>query len=118
MSRPRGALLRITIVGYVAVVGEVSAVVNVLRPEQEIRCITIFNFGSQGMGDGRLGVRYAGGMRYGEGGGLTAAERARRELVRLAAADLIEAGASDRRCPRTSGCRGCRRTVAAGAGCR
>jgi transposase len=34
-------------------------------------------------------------MRYGEGGGLTAAERARRERVRLAAADLIEAGASD-----------------------
>jgi len=41
-------------------------------------------------------MRYAGGMRYGEGGGLTAAERARREHVRLAAADLIEAGASDR----------------------
>src|SRR5215467_5600341 len=35
-------------------------------------------------------------MRYGQGGGLTAAERARRERVRLAAADLIEAGASDR----------------------
>jgi putative transposase len=35
-------------------------------------------------------------MRYPEGGGLTAAERARREHVRLAAADLIEAGASDR----------------------
>src|ERR1700751_4767746 len=35
-------------------------------------------------------------MRYGEGGGLTAAERARREQVRLAAADMIEAGASDR----------------------
>src|SRR5690242_12101000 len=35
-------------------------------------------------------------MRYGEGGGLTAAERARREQVRLAAAELIEAGASDR----------------------
>jgi transposase len=34
-------------------------------------------------------------MRYGEGGGLTAAERARREQVRLAAAELIEAGASD-----------------------
>src|SRR5580700_1522013 len=36
------------------------------------------------------------GMRYPDGGGLTAAERARREQVRLAAADLIEAGASDR----------------------
>jgi transposase len=35
-------------------------------------------------------------MRYPDGGGLTAAERARREQVRLAAADLIEAGAGDR----------------------
>jgi transposase len=35
-------------------------------------------------------------MRYAEGGGLTAADRARRERVRMAAADLIEAGASDR----------------------
>jgi transposase len=35
-------------------------------------------------------------MRYPDGGGLDAAERARREQVRLAAADLIEAGASDR----------------------
>ena len=37
-----------------------------------------------------------GGMRYPDGGGLTAGERARREQVRLAAADQIEAGASDR----------------------
>jgi transposase len=35
-------------------------------------------------------------MRYPDGGGLTATERARRERVRLAAADMIEAGASDR----------------------
>src|SRR5215467_13962087 len=35
-------------------------------------------------------------MRYPDGGGLTAEERARREQVRLVAADLIEAGASDR----------------------
>ena len=41
-------------------------------------------------------MRYAGGMRYPDGGGLTAAERARRERVRFAAAELIEAGASDR----------------------
>ena len=41
-------------------------------------------------------VRYAGGMRYPDGGGLTAAERARREQVRLAAAEMIESGASDR----------------------
>jgi putative transposase len=34
-------------------------------------------------------------MRYPDGGGLTAQERARREQVRLAAAELIEAGASD-----------------------
>jgi transposase len=34
-------------------------------------------------------------MRYPDGGGLTAAERARREQVRLSAAELIEAGASD-----------------------
>ncbi|WRZ25448.1 helix-turn-helix domain-containing protein [Streptomyces sp. NBC_00243] len=35
-------------------------------------------------------------MRYPESGGLTAQERARREQVRLAAADLIEVGISDR----------------------
>src|ERR1700733_8420986 len=40
-------------------------------------------------------LSYAGGMRYPDGGGLTAAERARRERVRLEAADMIEAGASD-----------------------
>jgi hypothetical protein len=34
-------------------------------------------------------------MRYPDGGGLTAAERTRREQVRLAAAEMIEAGASD-----------------------
>jgi hypothetical protein len=44
----------------------------------------------------RHGVRYAGVMRYPDGGGVTAAERARREQVRLAAAELIEAGVSDR----------------------
>jgi transposase len=47
-------------------------------------------------GDGWPALRYAGGMRYADGGGLTAAERARREQVRLAAAELIGAGASDR----------------------
>jgi len=41
-------------------------------------------------------VRYAGTMRYPDGGGLTAQERARRARVRLAAAELIEAGVSDR----------------------
>ena len=39
---------------------------------------------------------YARVMRYPDGGGLTAADRVRREQVRLAAAELIEAGASDR----------------------
>jgi transposase len=42
-------------------------------------------------------------MRYPDGGGLTAAERARREEVRLAAAELIEAGASDREVGRRFG---------------
>src|SRR5438067_9210986 len=48
------------------------------------------------LGDGWGCVRYTGGMRYAEGGGLTEAERARREQVRMEAADLIEAGAGDR----------------------
>ena len=39
---------------------------------------------------------YAAGMRYPDAGGLDAAERARREKVRLAAAEMTEAGASDR----------------------
>jgi len=47
------------------------------------------------LGD-RFAAGYAGGMRYPDGGGLDAAERARREQVRLAAAEMIEAGASDR----------------------
>src|SRR5260221_1761481 len=47
-------------------------------------------------GEGWRVVRYAGVMRYPDGGGLTAAERARREQGRLAAAGLIDAGASDR----------------------
>jgi transposase len=42
------------------------------------------------------GSRYAGVMRYPDGDGLTAAERSRRERVRLEAAELIESGASDR----------------------
>jgi len=41
------------------------------------------------------GSRYAGVMRYPDGGGLTAEQRARREKVRLEAADMIEGGASD-----------------------
>jgi len=35
-------------------------------------------------------------MRYSDGGGLTAEERAQRERVRLAAAEWIEEGATDR----------------------
>jgi transposase len=60
-------------------------------------------------------------MRYPDGGGLTAAERARREQVRLSAAELIEAGACDRevaerfRVSRVSANRW-RRALAAGAG--
>src|SRR5882724_2250985 len=58
--------------------------------------------------DGWRTVRYAGVMRYPDGGGLTAAERARRELVRLAAAELFEGGPVTARSLSGSGCRGCR----------
>jgi transposase len=52
--------------------------------------------GVTGSADGWRALRYLRCMRYPDGGGLDAAERARREQVRLAAAELIEAGASDR----------------------
>jgi hypothetical protein len=56
--------------------------------------LTILKAGVTGSGGGwRAG--YAGAMRYPDGGGLTAAERARRERVRLAA-ELTGAGAGDR----------------------
>ena len=45
--------------------------------------------------DSQRSARYAGIMRYAQGGGLTAEERARRERVRLAAAEWIEEGATD-----------------------
>jgi putative transposase len=51
--------------------------------------------GLPGLVTGRL-VSYAWVMRYPDGGGLDAAERARREKVRLEAAEMIGAGASDR----------------------
>src|SRR3954454_7855589 len=41
-------------------------------------------------------ARYARVMKYAQGGGLTAEERGRRERVRLAAAEWIEEGATDR----------------------
>src|SRR3954453_12735430 len=46
--------------------------------------------------DNRRGSRYARAMRYAQGGGLTAEECARREQVRLEAAEWIEEGATDR----------------------
>src|SRR5919206_1947275 len=45
--------------------------------------------------DSRRGARYAIPMRYAQGGGLTAEECARREQVRLRAAEWIEEGATD-----------------------
>src|SRR2546430_1949704 len=44
--------------------------------------------------DAWRGVRYAAVMRYPDGDGLTAEERARRERVRVAAAEAVEAGGS------------------------
>src|SRR3954454_19731020 len=46
--------------------------------------------------DSGRSLRYAGGMRYPDGGGLDAEERARREQVRLAAAGGFEEGGTDR----------------------
>src|SRR3954470_17817433 len=51
--------------------------------------------GVQPSADSRRGARYAIAMRYAQGGGLTAAECARRERVRLEAAEWIEEGAGD-----------------------
>jgi len=48
-----------------------------------------------GSADRWRAVRYAWFMRYTDGGGLTAEDRARRDQVRLAAADLIEAVVGD-----------------------
>lgn len=45
--------------------------------------------------DMRQSPRYVVGMRYAQGGGLDAAARARRERVRMAAAEFIAAGESD-----------------------
>src|SRR3954451_13232412 len=45
--------------------------------------------------DSRRYARYASPMRYAQGGGLTAEERAHRERVRLEAAERIEEGATD-----------------------
>src|SRR3954464_4571059 len=50
----------------------------------------------QGPPDSRRSLRYARNMRYPDGGGLDAEERARRERVRLAAAAWFEEGATDR----------------------
>jgi len=58
--------------------------------------LTILTAGVRGWADGCRLVRYAGAIRYPDGGWLDAGERARREQVRLAAAELIEAGAGDR----------------------
>src|SRR3954466_13534790 len=46
--------------------------------------------------DSRRSARYARTMRYAQGGGLTAEDCARREQVRLEAAEWIEEGATER----------------------
>src|SRR3954470_18277838 len=46
--------------------------------------------------DNPRGARYARAMRYAQGGGLTAEDCARREQLRLEAAEWIEEGATDR----------------------
>src|SRR5262245_51186055 len=61
-------------------------------------------------------MHYAGVMRYPDGGGLTAEERARRELVRLAATGLREAGPVTRRWRGIPGEPDVVEPVAAGAG--
>src|SRR3954451_7795800 len=76
--------------------------------------------GVQRSADSRRGSRYAIAMRYAQGGGLTAEECARREQVRLEAAEWIEEGATDRevaarfRVTRMSANRGRRALVAGG----
>src|SRR4051812_47685348 len=71
--------------------------------------------------DNLRGARYARAMRYAQGGGLTAEDCARREQVRLEAAEWIEEGATDRevaarfRVTRMSANRW-RRALAAGGG--
>jgi hypothetical protein len=52
--------------------------------------------GVQRPADSRRSARYAIAMRYAQGGGLTAEECARRQQVRLEAAEWIEEGATDR----------------------
>ena len=62
------------------------------------------------MDSGRLGI-LAGGMRYPDGGGMDAAQRARREAMRLQPANMIEDGATDAQVTRYF-----RVTVTTGAG--
>jgi hypothetical protein len=74
-----------------------------------------------GSADGRRRTRYARGLRYSDGGGLTAEERAGQERVRLAAREWFEKGASDRevatRCRVTRMSANPRRRALAAGGC-
>ena len=51
-----------------------------------------WGFAIQRRGDGGWLLGHAGTMRYADGGGLTAEDRARREAVRVEAAELFTAG--------------------------
>ncbi|WP_245237979.1 helix-turn-helix domain-containing protein [Streptomyces roseochromogenus] len=65
-------------------------------PDPRQRCSRPAPRGWGATRDACRGPRCAGRARYPDGGGITAEGRARRAQVRLAAADLIEAGANDR----------------------
>lgn len=66
------------------------------RPSKDRSCPPLLAPDITAPAGSQRGVRYADDMRYPDGGGLTAEERARRERVRLTAAESIEEGAGDR----------------------
>jgi hypothetical protein len=78
--------------------------------------LKIFNGGVTRPADGSRCPRCLTGIRYSDGGGLDAAERTRREQVRLAAAELIDPGLVTGKWPGAQGEPDAGEQVAAGAG--